>query len=155
MRSIATDIAPKALFRDVIERVWHRGEIEFVDRAYAPTFVGRVPRSGFQDLEEYKKYVRETLVGIPDIYFYIKGQYEEGQHLVSRYQITGTHTGDLLGIPASGRPIDVEGVTISRFGSGRFLESWTVWDLMGLCHEIGLVPDVSELVADTTRTRRR
>lgn len=137
---------PKALFREVIERVWHRGDLGFIDTAYSPSFVARVPRSGYQNVADYKQYVQETLDGLPDIFFHIKQQFVDGHHLVTRYQITGTHTGSFLGVPPTGRRIDVEGVTIHRVKEGRFVESWTVWDVMGFCHEIGLVPELAELI---------
>ena len=136
----------KQLFRDVIDHVWHRGDLGFIDDAYSPSFVARVPRSGYQGLDEFRRYVAETRRGIPDIYFYVKEQYVDGDHLVTRFQMTGTHTGDFLGIPPTGKPIDVEGVAINRFHDGRFVESWTVWDVMGLCHELGIVPPLTELV---------
>lgn len=135
----------KELFREVIERVWHRGEINFIDEAYSPDFVARVPRSDFQGISDYKAYVRETLEGLPDIYIYVKDQYVDGCHLITRFQMTGTHTGSFLGVPPTGRTVDVEGVAIHRFVGDRFVESWTVWDVLGLCHEIGLVPDLTEL----------
>ncbi len=135
----------KALLREVIERVWHRGDIGFIDKAYSPDFAARVPRSDFQGVADYKAYVRETLEGLPDIYFYIKDQYVDGDHLISRFQMTGTHTGEFLGLPPTGRTVDVEGVSIHRFAGFRFLESWTIWDVLGMCHEIGLVPELADL----------
>lgn len=136
----------KRLVRDVIENVWHRGDLSFIDQAYGPAFVARVPRSGYQGLDEFRRYVEETRRGVPDIFFYVKEQHAEGDHVVTRFQMTGTHTGDFLGIPATGKPIDVEGVSINRLRNGRIVESWTVWDVLGLCHELGIVPTLAELV---------
>jgi predicted ester cyclase len=134
--------AAKALYRQVIDRVWHRGDIEFIEKAYSPHFVARVPRSGFQTLDDFREHVLETREGIPDANFYVKEQYVDGCHLVSRFQLTGTHTGNFLGIPPTGHPIDIEGVSIHRLAGGRFVESWTVWDVIGLCQEIGLVTEL-------------
>lgn len=137
---------PKNMYREMIEQVWHRGDLDFIDEVYDPAFVGRVPRSGYQDLAAFRRYVAETTEGIPDLYFYVKDQIAEGDRLATRFQLTGTHTGNFLGIPPTRRPIDVEGVSIHRIRDGRFVESWTVWDVLGLCHEIGLVPELTELV---------
>lgn len=136
----------KRLVREVIEHVWHQGDVGFIDHAYTPNFVARVPRSGYQGLDEFRRYVAETRRGIPDIYFYVKQQHAEGDHVVTRFQMTGTHSGDFLGIPATGKTIDVEGVSIHRMQRGRIAESWTVWDVLGLCHEIGVVPALTELM---------
>jgi predicted ester cyclase len=130
----------KALFRGVVKRVWHRGELSFIDAAYSPNFAVRVPRSGCQRLAGYKQHVRETLEGLPDVCFHVKAQYSDGPHLISRFQMIGTHTGPFLGIPATGRPVDVGGVAIHRMADGRYVEGFTIWDVIGLCHEIGLVP---------------
>lgn len=141
-----THTDPKTMYRQMIERVWHGGDLGFIDEVYAPEFVGRVPRSGYQDLSAFRRYVEETTAGIPDVYFYVKDQILEGDQLATRFQMVGTHTGHFLGIPPTRRPIDVEGVSIHRIKGDRFVESWTVWDVLGLCHEIGLVPEITELV---------
>ena len=51
----------KQLYRDVIDHVWPRGDLGFIDDAYSPSFVARVPRSGYQGIDEFRRYVQRYL----------------------------------------------------------------------------------------------
>jgi steroid delta-isomerase-like uncharacterized protein len=65
-----------------------------------------------------------------------------GDRVVARWTGTGTHVGELMGIPATGRPIAVDAITIFRIADdGRIAEEWTVWDALGLLQQIGVVPE--------------
>lgn len=141
----------KALFREVIEQVWHRGNLGFVDEAYHPEYVANVPRGELQHLADYRRYVTETRAAFPDIRIYVQQQVAEGDFVVSRHRIVGTHTGDFMGLAPTGRPIDVAAMTMERLSGGRFAESWSCWDVIGLLHEIGLVPDLAELARSGER----
>ncbi len=144
----------KQLFRDVVEHVWHRGDLTFIDEAYHPAYVANVPRRGFQDLDAFRQYVGEVRTAFPDIRLYVEDQVAEGDLLACRYRVVGTHTGPLMGLPATGQPIDVPGITMERLSGGRFAESWTCWDVIGLFHEIGLLPEISELARRGADDRR-
>jgi steroid delta-isomerase-like uncharacterized protein len=60
--------------------------------------------------------------------------------VVTRWTGTGTHIGELMGIPPTDRPISVEAITIHRIAGGKIAEEWTVWDALGLLQQIGAVP---------------
>jgi steroid delta-isomerase-like uncharacterized protein len=60
--------------------------------------------------------------------------------VVTRWTGSGTHVCDLMGIPPSDRPIEVEAITIHRIADGKIAEEWTVWDALGLLQQIGAVP---------------
>ncbi|PYX38616.1 MAG: hypothetical protein DMG75_03450, partial [Acidobacteria bacterium] len=53
---------------------------------------------------------------------------------------TGTHNGDLPGIPRTGRRFSVTGMTIARIRNGKFVESWGNWDTLRLMQQLGVVP---------------
>ena len=66
--------------------------------------------------------------------------FSAGDRVVTRWTGTGTHVGELMGIPATDRPISVEAITIHRLEDGKIAEEWTVWDALGLLQQIGAVP---------------
>ncbi len=66
--------------------------------------------------------------------------FSAGDHVVTRWTGTGTHVGELMGIPPTDRPISVEAITIHRIADGKIAEEWTVWDALGLLQQIGAVP---------------
>lgn len=144
----------KQLFRDVVEHVWHRGDLAFIDAAYHPAYVANVPRRGFQDLHAFRQYVTEVRGAFPDIRVYVEEQVAEGDMVASRYRVVGTHTGPLMGLAPTRRPIEVPGITIERISGNRFAESWTCWDVIGMFHQIGLVPEITELARNPAGARR-
>jgi predicted ester cyclase len=57
-----------------------------------------------------------------------------------RWSMTGTHGGELMGVPSTGRPIDVTGFDLFRVEEGKLAELWQNWDQLGLMQQIGAVP---------------
>jgi len=64
----------------------------------------------------------------------------DGDRLVIRFTMTGTHRGDFMGIPATETPITLPGLTILHFKDGRCVERWSNADMLGLLVQLGAVP---------------
>ncbi len=76
----------------------------------------------------------------PDCRVDTRDLFVEGDHLTWRFGFSGTHEGDFMGVPASGRPFDIDGITILRFGDRRCVERWSVADFLTLMMQIGALP---------------
>jgi len=63
-----------------------------------------------------------------------------GDRVVGRFTYRGTHTGDLLGIPASGKPVEMRSIDIWRVRDGMFVEHWDQLNLMQMFQQIGALP---------------
>lgn len=63
----------------------------------------------------------------------------EGEKVVVRWTATGTHKGELFGIPVTGKRIKVVGVDIFRVEDGKLKELWLSWDQMGMMRQLGVV----------------
>ena len=70
--------------------------------------------------------------GFPDIVFAIHEQIAEDNKVASRFEWTGTHNGDFLGIPPTGRPVRVWGIVIDRLEDGRIKDTRIIMDTLGL-----------------------
>ena len=68
--------------------------------------------------------------------------------IASRWTATMLHTGDGLGVPATGRPVTVTGMSMARLRNGRMVEGWNNWDTMELMQQIAPQRAPVELVAD-------
>jgi len=77
---------------------------------------------------------------LPDLKLTIDHQFAAGDYVASRFTIRGTHDGDLMGVPASGRPVEFTGITISRCRDGRIAEEWELTDTVGLLGQVGALP---------------
>jgi steroid delta-isomerase-like uncharacterized protein len=61
--------------------------------------------------------------------------------VVVRWTGSGTHVGEINGIPATGRPVGpVESIAIHRMSGGKIAETWEVWDTLGFLQQLGVVP---------------
>lgn len=64
----------------------------------------------------------------------------EGDNAAFAYTLTGTHRGDFLGIPATGKTVEVRGMQIGCFENGKRVECWGSWDELGLLTKIDALP---------------
>jgi steroid delta-isomerase-like uncharacterized protein len=64
----------------------------------------------------------------------------DNDRVVTRWTGTGRHTGEVMGIPPSGKSIKVSAISIHRIAGGKLAEHWCVWDTLGFLQQIGAVP---------------
>jgi len=138
----------KQLVRESIERVWGQQRLDEVDRFLARDFVdhGALPGSlpgpaGFADG------VRRLLAAFPDARNEIDDIVAEGDRVVVRWTMTGTHTGGGLGVPATGRAVRVAGITMSRVVDGRIAEHWIYRDDIAMLRQLGLMAAPSSVAS--------
>lgn len=81
---------------------------------------------------------------IGDLTVRIDQQFTDGDFVATRYTILGTHAGELMGAPATGRPVEFSGITISRCSDGRIAEEWELTDTLGLLRQVGALPAMAE-----------
>ena len=72
----------------------------------------------------------------PDARVVLHDVVEQGDRLACRFTLTGTHQGEFLGVPATGRPIAMDGITILRFAGGQCVERWSQGDFPGLLTQL-------------------
>jgi len=81
--------------------------------------------------------------GFPDLDFSIKEQIAEGDKVVSRFEWTGTHQGEFLGIPATGKPVRVWGIVIDRLVDSRIKDTRIIMDTLGMMMQLGVIPPLA------------
>ena len=105
---------------------------------------GRVEQAPFPGqgpgLEGLKDVLRLMRAGFPDIIFAIKEQIADGEKVASRFEWTGTHRAEFLGIPATGRQVAVWGFVFDRLEQGRIKETRILMDTLGLMMQLGAIP---------------
>ena len=135
---MATD--HKALSRQILEEVWNQQNLDAVDKLIAADFVHHDSQSplGVRGVEAYKHFVKHYLSAFPDCHFTVEDQIAEGSMVATRWTVSGTHNGTLGNIPATGRRMSVTGISWSRVENGKFVESWTNWDTLGMMQQLGV-----------------
>lgn len=90
-------------------------------------------------LEGAKQVHAITLIGMPDWHTAIDELIAEGDKVVARITMTGTHTGDFWGIPATGRRVKFTGIYIVRIADGKIVEHWGEEDGVSLLRQLGVL----------------
>jgi steroid delta-isomerase-like uncharacterized protein len=137
---MSTQESNKERIRKLAEAA-NAGNLAYLDELYSPALVyhgtGELAEAG---LEEIKRFIGDALAAFPDARMEIQDLLAEGDRVVSRWVQTGTHQAEFLGIPATGRGVTVQGITISRFADGRVVEEWEQVDIAGLLQQLGAIP---------------
>jgi steroid delta-isomerase-like uncharacterized protein len=80
------------------------------------------------------------LRAFPDVHVAIEDMIAEGDKVVARNTVTGTHQGQYRGVPATGKPVTYDEIFIGRFADGRIAEIWGVVDVYAQLRQLGLIP---------------
>ena len=79
-----------------------------------------------------------SVPAFPDMALHIEDVVAEGEKVLVRLRAKGTHSGDLMGIPPTGRPIDIDVLDLLQFRDGLLVEQWALIDNLGMLRQIGV-----------------
>jgi steroid delta-isomerase-like uncharacterized protein len=133
--------------KDIVRRVgvepWE-GNPGVIDELVASDYVGHDPaQPDMHGPEGVKEFVTTYLTAFPDGKITIDAQIAEGDLVATRWTGRGTHNGDLMGIPPTGKQVTVDGITISRVEGGKVVEEWSNWNTLGMLQQLGVVPELA------------
>ena len=80
------------------------------------------------------------LVGFPDLHSTVEDIVTEGDKLVLRWRLEGTHSGEFMGVAPSGAKVNLRITEIFRIANGQLVEAWDQYDALGLMQQIGAIP---------------
>ena len=123
-------------------QVWNAGGSGIVDELAAPNITVSYPimPASIQGAESFKQYLTQTYAGLPDIQTTVEDLIAEGDQVVARWSYRATHQGELFGNPATGKQVQVSGITIYRIANGKVVEERGVSDALGMMQQLGVVP---------------
>lgn len=130
-----------AIVRRFVDEVINQGKMGSAEEFVWEDVVEQVPLPGQgPGLEGVKDVLRGMRSAFPDIDFSIEEQVCEGDKVVSRFEWTGTHKAEFMGVPATGRQVRVWGVVIDRLEAGRIKDTRILMDALGLMMQLGALP---------------
>jgi steroid delta-isomerase-like uncharacterized protein len=137
----------KALIRryfEAIDAACQTGDAGIIDEFLAPGFVEHNPFPGIPPTREgWKQAFAMFVAGAPG-WHVVEDLVAEGDKVAARITAHGTHSGELFGIPATGKEIRVSGIAIWTIHGGRIVEHWHETDQAGLLRQLGLLGDEAE-----------
>ena len=134
----------KVLNRRIFEAIGNKN-LDALDELIAADTVDHVlPPELPPGLDGQKAFIGMFISAFPDIKMTVEDEIAEGDKVVTRWTAAGTHTGELMGIPATGKQVTMKGVDINRFSGGKNVEHWGQLDQMGLMQQLGVIPTPGE-----------
>jgi steroid delta-isomerase-like uncharacterized protein len=87
-----------------------------------------------------RAFIEMYRTAFPDTRIEFAEMVAEGDLVAGPWRATGTHQGELMGIPATGKSISITGMGMDRVVDGKIVESWGNWDALGMLTQLGVVP---------------
>lgn len=131
----------KTAAKNLIEKGFNQKDMAAFETYFSPMLVDHALPPGLPEgFEGRKMFYSAFLAAFPDIHVHIEDLFSEGDKLVTRWSAHGTHDGELMGIPPTGKQASVSGIAIDRFENGQSVEHWEIFDQLGLMQQLGVIP---------------
>ena len=129
--------ANKELVRRFYKEVYVNWDMALVDEVVSPRFTSHDwPEGGVAGPQAFREYYAAIRSAVPDARYEVDDLIAEGDRVVVRWTLLGTHEGSFGGIAPTGKAIALKGIAIYRLDAGMLMERWVVSDLHGLLEEI-------------------
>ena len=129
----------KALVRRFLNDVVNGGDDRLIAQLVTADHVRHAPDGDLSGPEGVRIDVAEYRTGFPDLSVTIEDLLAEGDRVVSRFVLRGTHAGCFLGLAPTGRIVAVSGMGIDRIAGDQLAESWVALDALGLLRQLGAI----------------
>ena len=143
----------KVIFQRMWDELFNQRNLAVADELFAPDFVNHVRLVQVSETTpppfppgpaHMKQLVTTLTTAFPDSHFTVEDVIAAGDKVVGRITWRGTHRGEFLGLPATGKAFKVSHIQIYRFAGGKMVEHWAVRDDLGMLRQLGLVPPLGQ-----------
>ena len=130
-----------AVARRIVDEVWAEGRLETIDELIAEDFRGWTPTNGeVKGREAFREQVKMYRSAFPNMTMVVDLVTSDGEWATTKWTASGTHTGELMGMPATGKDVTVTGIGVDRIVGGQIVEAYAVFDALGMLQQMGAVP---------------
>jgi steroid delta-isomerase-like uncharacterized protein len=135
--------SPDSVVRTWFEELWNQGREDTIDRFFAADAVAHGLGDGpLQGPEAFKPFFRRFRGALPDIRIEVVRTITEGEMIAIHCRVLGTHTGNTLAMPATGKPAEFWGICIARVSGGKIIEAWNQFDFLTFYQQLGSLPQL-------------
>jgi len=128
----------KVVTRTFVEEVLSQGKLEKYSDFHTADFVGHGAERDFTLAEDLAA-AREERKAFPDLQGGVNHMVAEGDLVVVHWTLRGTNTQPGMGLPATGKPIKISGMTLFRFKGGKISEEWNAWSMLSVLKQLDLL----------------
>ena len=129
----------KEVARSFFEVVLGQGHLEKYEESHAKDFVAHGENHEYT-LEQDLAAAKEERRALPDMTVKVNHILAEQDLVAVYWTSSGTNTQAGMGFPATGKKIKIDGMTLFRFKAGKICEEWSVWDMLSVMRQAGLLP---------------
>lgn len=129
----------KEVARSFFEEVLRQGHLDKYAESHAKDFVAHGENHEYT-LEEDMAAAKEERKAMPDMTVKVNQILAEQDLVAVYWTSSGTNTQAGMGFPATGKKIKIDGMTLFRFKAGKICEEWSVWDMLSVMRQAGLLP---------------
>ena len=134
-----SDEENKAGQRRVWEEAFGKGNLEVIDELFAPSYSFKSPLGiDIKGAEGFKQNLAMMRSAFPDMNISIDDMLAVDEKVVTRFTMKGTFTGEMMGIPPTGKDISVSGIVITRWENGKEVEAWESIDTLAYYQQLGI-----------------
>ena len=126
----------KVLSRRAWEEIVNQQNLDAIDEIYTADCVWHQPDQDLQGSEQAWQFLVMYLSAFPDTHVSVEDVIAEGDKVVTRIRLRGTHRAELMGMAPTEKPIEVKGITIHRIEGDKIVEQWQSHDDLGLMQQI-------------------
>ncbi|GAC1533558.1 MAG: hypothetical protein NVS2B7_00850 [Herpetosiphon sp.] len=130
----------KALYHRVVEEIMNRHSFQSLDELIALNYVNGSWPMPVPGREGFKQVLSMFFTAFPDMQVTVDDVVAEGHTVTGRGTWHGTHRGDFMGIPATGKQVEVPFMDFWSMEQGRFSKNWVQQDILALLQQLGAIP---------------
>jgi steroid delta-isomerase-like uncharacterized protein len=131
----------KAIVKRWNEEIWNKGNVDIIDELGAANYINR---SNNYDRAAFRQWAVGFRAAFSEGGITIEDMIAEGDKVAVRWTMHGTHTGEFMGISATGKQLTGTGISIYRIANGKIVEDWSNSDELGMMQQLGVIPPMGE-----------
>ena len=125
--------------RRVAEEVINQGNLAIIPDLFAPEYHFRSPLGiEAKGPDGFKQMIAMMRAAFPDLYWTSNDMFGEGDKVATRFTMTGTFKGEMMGIAPTGKKVTITGMVISRWEGGKEVEAWESFDTLAFYQQLGI-----------------
>ncbi|MFP3853750.1 MAG: ester cyclase [Anaerolineales bacterium] len=132
----------KSLVQQATQEIWGERNADVADKYYTADHLRHDPTQPepIEGVDAMKARLRTLFNAFPDAQVDVKDMVVEGNTFANRWVMTGTHEGEFNGIPATGKPVRMSGMSLGKVRDGKIAEVWDELNIVGLMQQLGVTP---------------
>jgi len=125
--------------RRLVDEVINERRLDVIDDIIHPDYVYRTPGEELPGREALRELFTAYHAALPDLHVNIDDLVCTEDRAVLVFTLTGTHENEFMGIPGTGKQLNINGMTCSRFHDGQIIEEWELLDQLTMFQQLGIV----------------